>query len=382
MKSTVVYFLLIASIVVACKPEKKYINAIDNPHDIFVIENIDKDKYFEWQPEIKIEKIIPLESTTNAFVGFLSKGEIINDSIFIEDNLNHLLKIYNSDGKFLSQVGANGKGPGEYHEMRDFNIIKDEIWCLDYRKMHCYDLKTGKFKYSISIDLDPRLLNPLSFLVMDSTNFYLWQSNPSSSNKNDPKYCLLKYQNEKLVASYFKWDHRSVDETRFYKGLNGSFIMKPIEGEYKIYKIDHDSLFLFFELDFKNKSLPTDYFKNHPENKNNEYLKSEYYKSINNIFETENHIYFFCVGPGSYGYEGLIDKRNKSVRFGKHNFNVSPRIFYSDDKFMYGYYESRSFVRETPPDKLRDYFEKISAKLGQRNIEDNLVIVKFSIHDN
>ena len=382
MKSIITILLLLASLLMACNPEKKDYKPIDNPHEVFSIENIDKDNFFEWEPKIKIEKIIPLESNTNSFVGYLNKGVIIGDTIFIQDNRSHILKSFNSDGKLLSQVGLKGKGPGEYHEMRDFMIVKDDIWCLDYKKMHCYDLKTGKFKYSVNIDIDSRLINPISFLVLDSSNIYLWQSNPSSSSENDTKYCLLKYQNKKLSASYFKWDHHSIDENRFYDGLNGSFIMRPIDGDYNIYKIDHDSLFLFFELDFKNKSLPPEYFENHPENKNNEYYKSDYYKNISNIFETENHIYFFCIGPDSYGYEGLIDKRNKKVTFGQHNFNVSPRIFYSDNNFLYGYYESRSFVTEIPANKLRDFFKTISTKLGKINLEDNLVIVKFSIQDN
>jgi len=382
MKCIIVNLLLLASLLIACNPEKKDYKPIDNPHDVFEVGNIDKDNLFEWEPKIKIEKIIPLESSSNAFIGNLNKGVVINDTIFIQDNRSQVLKIFDSDGKFLSLVGLKGKGPGEYNEMRDFMIVRNDIWCLDYKKMHCYDLKTVKYKYSVNIDIDPRLLNPISFLLLDSNDFYLWQSNPSFSSKNDTKYCLLKYKNKKLSASYFKWDHRSIDENRFYSGVNGSFIMRPIDGEYNIYKIDHDSIFLFFELDFKNKSLPLDYFENHPENKNNEYYKSDYYKNISNVFETENHIYFSCIGPDSYGYEGLVDKRNKKVSFGKHNFSVSPRIFYSDNNFLYGYYESRSFATEIPADKLRDFFKTVSIKLGKTNLEDNLVLVKLSIKDN
>jgi hypothetical protein len=382
MKSILANLLILVLFIIACNPEKKDYLPLDNPHDLFEIENIDKDNLFEWEPKIEIEKVIPLESNTNAFIGNLSKGVIIGDTIFIQDNRNRVLKIFNDDGKFLSQVGSKGKGPGEYNEMRDFMIVKGDIWCLDYKKIHCYDLKTGKYKYNVNIDIEPRSLNPISFLLLDSNNFYLWQSNPSISSKSDAKYCLLKYQNKKLSASYFKWDHRSIDENRFYNGVNGSFIMRPIDGEYKIFKIDHDSLFISFELDFKNKSLPADYFENHSENRNNEYYKSDYYKNISNVFETDNYIYFFCIGPDSYGYEGLIDKRSKQVSFGKHNINVSPRIFYSDNKFLYGYYESRSFVTESPTNKSRDFFKAISEKVGDINLEDNLVIVKFSIQDN
>jgi hypothetical protein len=382
MKKIIIIIQIIYSLLIACNPAKPDQIQIHNPHDVFAIENIDKDKYFEWEPKINIDKIIPLESNANAFIGYLNKGVITNNTIFIHDNRNQLLKSFNTDGKFLSQVGLKGKGPGEYLEMRDFMVLKSDILCLDYEKIHCYDLKTGKYNYSINIQIDPRLYNPNKFLVLDTSNIYLWESNPSSLSEDDTKYCLLKYQNKKISASYFKWAHRSFDENRFYHGVNGSFIIRPLDGEYKIYKIDHDSLFLYFELDFKSKSLPMNYFENHPVNKNNEYLQSDYYKSISNIFETENHIYFYCNGPGSFGYEGLIDKRNKKVSFGKHNFNISPRIFYSDNNFLYGYYESRSFVTETPPDKSRDFFKRISQNLGSINLEDNLILLKFSIRDN
>ena len=93
--------------------------------------------------------------------------------------------------------------------------------------------------------------------------------------------------------------------------------MRPIDGEYDIYKITKDSVSLSFVLNFDNNNLPKDYFVKNPIDINNEYLKSDYYKSIADVFETEDYIYFTCAGPQSFAYEGLINKKTNQVSFGK-----------------------------------------------------------------
>jgi hypothetical protein len=42
--------------------------------------------------------------------------------------------------------------------------------------------------------------------------------------------------------------------------------------------------------------------------------------------ETNDYIYFTCIGPKSYFYEGLINKKTEEITFGKQDRAKSPRF--------------------------------------------------------
>jgi hypothetical protein len=371
------YLLLFLAIVNLNKVDGQ---VIDKPHAIFVIDNIDEQNRFDWQSMIKIEKIIPLETNSNSILGTLTKGIIKENKILIFDSRNRFLKVFDENGRFLNQVGTKGNGPGEYTDLRDFTVVENDIWCLDNKKINCYDLLTGKFKSSIKYET--KSLNPTDFLFYNTDNYYLWQSNPYSPSSKEPLYRLIAFKNGKQTNSYFKWDYFSIDGVRFLEGLNKSSILIPVNGEYKIYKITKDSIFIAYELDFKGKKIPKDKLSKRPDYGNNEYLKSAYYKSINNIFETDKYIYFTCVGPDAMGYEGFINKNTGKANLGKLDFYYNPRIFYSDGKSLYGYYNATSFTRERIEISKTEFFNTLAKKIGILNQEDNFVIVRFSISEN
>jgi hypothetical protein len=351
-----------------------------NVHTVYTIKVEDKEKNFDWDQYIKIEQIIPLETNSNSVFANPDKVYVLKDKMFFKDRKNQSLKVFDIAGKFLFDVGNKGKGPEEYLEVRDFMITDNNIYILDYKKIHCFDASNGKFKSNFNITTQE--MSPICFLVFDSNDYYLWQSNPSQKNARDTKFRLLKFEEGKLKSRYFKYDHFSNDMNRFFKRPDGSFFMRPIDGEYDIYKITKDSVSLSFVLNFDNKNLPKDYFTKNPININNEYLKTDYYKSIADIFETEDYIYFTCAGPQSYAYEGLINKKTNQVSFGKRDFSSNPRIIYSDGKYLYGYYQP-SLILNEPIKKIQHYFfDEIKNRLKDIKVEDNIILVKYSLKVN
>jgi len=360
------------------------INAIKinlkNTHTVYTIRVNDKEKYFDWDQYIKIEQIIPLETNSNSVFANPDKVYVLKDKMFFQDRKNQILKVFDHSGKFLFNVGNKGKGPEEYLEMRDFMISDNNVYTLDYKKIHCFDASNGKFKSSSNITTQE--MNPMGFLVFNSKDYYLWQSNPSQKNVRDTKYRLLKFEEGKLKSRYFEYDHHSNDMNRFFKRPDGSFYIRPIDGEYVIYKITKDSVSISFELNFENKNLPKDYYLKNPIDVNNEYLKSDYYKSIADVFETEEYIYFTCAGPQSYAYEGLINKKTQQISFGKRDFSSNPRIIFSDGKYLYGYYQP-SLILNEPVKKIQHYFfDEIRNHLKGIKVEDNIILVKYSLKVN
>lgn len=230
--------------------------ATKNEHSVYTIKVEDKDKFFDWDQYIKIEQIIPLETISNSVFANPDKVYVLKDKMFLQDSQNRTLKVFDIAGKFLFDVGTKGKGPQEYLAVRDFMITENIIYILDYKKILCFEASNGKFKSIINITTQE--MNPISFLVFDSNDYYLWQSNPSQKNVRDTKFRLLKFEEGKLKSRYFKYDHHSSDMNRFFKRPDGSFYMRPIDGEYEIYKITKDSVSISFELNFDNNNLPKD----------------------------------------------------------------------------------------------------------------------------
>ena len=73
--------------------------------------------------------------------------------IFIWSYSDGLLK-YSEDGKFISQIGAIGRGPNEYGKYSSFDInsILEEIYILSWEKIYVYHFN-GKFLREIDFEV-------------------------------------------------------------------------------------------------------------------------------------------------------------------------------------------------------------------------------------
>jgi len=338
--------------------------------------------YFNWDSVINIDSVIPLETTSKSGIGQFYKGLVHNNKIFMFDRRNHIGLVFNNDGRFIRKIGINGRGPQEYLEFRDFSINDDNIYVLDYQKIHCYDIETGQYQYNIKFHSD-KGFNPSNLLVFDDNTYYLWNSNPDVWEPNKGKfYRLKKYKGDDVIAELFEYKYKTSDDNRFYWDSEGTYYMAPVDGDYNIYKISMDSIYNVFKLDFGNKALSSeeiDKLRNSGER--NAYLRSNYFKGIYNIFEISNYIYFGCIGPKSYRYEGLINKETGEIRFGRWDYRKSPQFFYSDGKFLYGYYEPSSLIEMSKyTDQINFCFEKIPEEIQNLQIENNLVVIKVSMN--
>lgn len=78
-------------------------------------------------------KFLPLETKEECLISHISTLKINDSLIFINDNRRRLL-IFGNDGKFKIQIGQWGEGPGEFLDLKDFIINKDNIEILDFKK--------------------------------------------------------------------------------------------------------------------------------------------------------------------------------------------------------------------------------------------------------
>ncbi|MDR8393816.1 6-bladed beta-propeller [Aliifodinibius sp. S!AR15-10] len=75
-----------------------------------------------------------------------------NDKIYVADNAEMKIKVFDQNGKLLKNFGGRGRGPGEFISMKGFKVINGEILLFDQnlQRMNKFKL-TGEFITSYNI---------------------------------------------------------------------------------------------------------------------------------------------------------------------------------------------------------------------------------------
>lgn len=344
----------------------------------YSVENFDDKSFFQWNEFVAKIDVIQLETTDNSLLGDITKGVIDGNNIFIQDRKLQCLLNFDTSGKFIKKLGKKGQGPGEYLEIRDFCLLDDCIYTLDYRKIHSYNKKTGEYIESILFDTNNGF-NPMSFIVYDKDSYFLWCSNPDIWNSENMNYYRMRdIKNGAIKAEYFKFEYAISDDPRFYQCGENSYYIKPIDGEDIIYKQTKDSITASFAIDFGELAISAKRINELKEDeRRNAFLESESLKEISDILETENYIYFKCIGPETYRYEGIINKKNNELKLGKWDYKRSPIFFYSDGLYLYGYYEPHQIIGNgTNGNDLNTCFDEAFDNLTDVDASDNFILVK------
>jgi hypothetical protein len=374
MKKTLI-LLVIAMSIYGCGKKKGII--IKGDVKIYKIESFEE-IFLQWNDLVDTVEIIPLETTEESLIGQLTKGIIDKEDIFIFDYKLQCLVNFDITGNFIRKIGEKGMGPEDFLEIRDICLSGDNVYALDFKKIHCYDRNTGRHRESWSLH-DKNEFNPSNFFVYDKEHYFLWCSNPDIWNRNKGEYYRMKeIVKGEIRAEYFKYEYPTSDDPRFYSCRQDSYYLKPIDGEYIVHRYTNDTLYASFSIDFGEYAISPkkiDELRNSKER--NAYYKSPYYKSISNILETDDYIYFSCIGPKSKSYEGIINKETDEIKFGKWDYKKSPHFFYTDGISLYGYYEPYVLLdKKNNGSHLNTCFDMIFDHLENIDISDNIILVK------
>jgi hypothetical protein len=241
---------------------------------------------------------IPLETTDKCLIGQISKVLFFKEKMFILDNLNKLFA-FDTIGKFLYTVGKEGRGPGEYLELRDFDIDNlGNIYILSYGKILKYSLD-GKFLKTFSFKFEDTGIhcNPLEFAIKNDGKLYIWGGSVGIKDNSDGKLFAM-YEisdNGKIINKYFPLKYpttQSFEKHRFSRFKN-EFRIEPNFGVNIINSPSDEGLQPIYEIDFgkKNNKFPIpEGFKSSAEFK----LKVDQLSchSIEAFIETDEWIYF------------------------------------------------------------------------------------------
>ena len=82
-------------------------------------------------PYIDSVEVVPLETTGKALIGLVGKILLLpNGNVLIKSTASMFM--FSPEGKFLFQIGKNGRGPEEYLTIDDVCLSQDarELWIL------------------------------------------------------------------------------------------------------------------------------------------------------------------------------------------------------------------------------------------------------------
>lgn len=357
MRKLYIYIVIVCYLFVSCKQHVS--ESADYP--VSYIINYDSDETFDWYSHMDIEKVILLESSDSSIISLVRDCQIIDDKILIQDYKQHVLFVYNHQGKLLYSIKNIGNGPGEYLDIRSFclSFNKKEIIINDGYKLLFYNLIDGKYLHSIPLDL--KVNNPVRNVMFSScinpldSVYYLW------TDMGD--HTLYKY-NGKEMTGLKPRTHYQLGVKKFIINYEGDYLYCPDYGEFGVSKIDGTKCFY---INFGDKVLPEELLPvNGAALKKNE--KEPYFKAILNVQETKSGIYVSALSPQNKYYEIYIDKTTGKILKGHMDTRARLNIVQIDGDSFYALFYPFYVDDESP---LR---KRLSNSI---TFDDNPILIKF-----
>lgn len=145
--------------------------------------NSGKEEKKEIGEHLKIKQSVILEFNEDHPIQNIHKIMVQEPHIFILDNAQNYLYLYDDQGKFVRRIGTLGSGPGEYRDITDFTLTDDEIviFSNDSRKIIHYE-KDGALIREIPIPFSGASVVPVD------SGYILWTRHNVSS---DAPYDLI-----------------------------------------------------------------------------------------------------------------------------------------------------------------------------------------------
>lgn len=335
---------------------------------------------FDIEKYIHIDKVIKLETNNNCIIGKINNLIYHDHKFFILDRRAKRILCFNEKGRFIGNVGRQGKGPQEFLTVKDIglNAIGNQLFILDYRKVHIFNTENLEFEETIEIDFEGNTIyNPESFAVFDRNNMYFWAQGPDSYVKEDIEfYHLVKYSKGDYQYLYPYNSFARGTAVRFTRKENGYYCVLPMN-DTRVFNISNPGqIAVEYELNLPDL-IPNTYMINASMEINaNDLMRSPYNKLIHRFYETNKHILFRFAGKNAYTYEGLIFKDTFKTIVGKRKTNF-PVIRYAYSDYYIGTLLPHQILKNIGSGNNNIFTEAVED--FEINELDNPVIFKFSL---
>lgn len=294
-------------------------NAIDNKSDVdstIKVENVKN--YQDFLDDYSIVEILPLETNKESLLAEIEEIFIYKNRIYVHTWIeSESLLCFSNKGKFLFEVGGEGKGPGEYIQPTctwigetngtEFIQIHDGF----SRKNLFYDINNGKFIKDESTD---------NIILHNSKQVGNYIIALQAWRGLETRNRLIICEQSPLTIRYSGLESKSEFDLLSNRGaisepFNNEHVLFATGAEDIIHEISPIGVTKQYWVDFGNKSIPEseklefdfdnieeDYFSNN---------KGKYFTGISDLCETSDHI-LFSFTDYNQAYFAAYNKKNKT----------------------------------------------------------------------
>ncbi len=175
-------------------------NCIDGPNTICV----DNDPV--WGDDVRLHEVLrigQLEGSSEYTLGSVSTLAVGHDgSIFVYDAAVTTISRYDSNGTWISNVGREGSGPGEYRGVSFLGTLHDGrivVWDGLLARISFYD-DNGQFIDSFQVPMPPGYHGRGTFALDTLDNFYIMDWDPPSADGGEiPKFFTKVSVNGQII---------------------------------------------------------------------------------------------------------------------------------------------------------------------------------------
>jgi hypothetical protein len=330
-------------------------------------------------------KYVPLQTEENVLIADIKKVKIVNDKIYLFDNKQESIFIFDRDGRFLRKFQKKGRGSGEYFELMDFEV-DDKYLYIAARVpggVLRYDLESFRF-----IDIIGRDLMPYR-IICNSQSLLMYMANASSKEMKDI-YIFDKHSGKETGR------YKDLNENRIHWTSSASYLAEHngkmygfFHADYTVYQFTSDDYVPILSLDFgKDNMMPKEAieFSDEEYDAYIENLPAPFerpIRSINNLAVTDSHIYFSFVYLMRPNF-AIYSLKDKSIRFGSIEGGdkmplIGALLCVTPDDEVVMYSEAYSLVSSL--ESLAKYNDEFIIPDELRNVspEDNPILIIYKL---
>ena len=290
-------------------------------------------------PYIDSVEVVPLETTGKALIGLVGKILLLpNGNVLIKSTASMFM--FSPEGKFLFQIGKNGRGPEEYLTIDDVCLSQDarELWILGGCEIVKYSTETGRFIRKTTLEL-PEICNGFDAIASGPGHsaFLYYCPQMDENNFSEDFYCLYRYDEQGRILQKLL--------PRKDYGLNIALITQTSDNRYILRPQDSDNICYYLsdslpvprvKIDFGKETI-----KNRYSSELQTYLRSDYYKMPVYIYDTRDYFYFSYCGPEATDCYCIHSFKNSKTITWERKGDDADGMFMiggADKDFFYGIY--------------------------------------------
>lgn len=308
------FFPLLFLLLTACTQATRLVD------DIPLI-TFDITKESDWTADSIECKFIPLETKDECLLAFIYDVQFYKDRIFvIEGNQQRQVKVFDLNGKFITQISRQGDGPGEYNMPDKLHIdkSKNRITVSDVRLNRLTHYQLDNYRFISS----QNTFNNLDCAWLDDGNILWFDGLGFDTGKREQYYIYITNDDLDKVA-YFEAVQKSspymVAEYSLFQFEGNTYINTPFSPI--IYNVSSEKIEPMFKISFGTQTFPPDDYiseiMNAGPSGTDRLLKSDYINSYR-MLETSDYLGITFYANGFDSHLGFYNKKTKET----HAFSI------------------------------------------------------------